>query len=215
MFSAAFAPVTAWFSTWTVGDWIQAAGVLAVLLVGWFLYRELRRTRLQTIEARSRPPAPEDLLTAEAVERRRARALECALSRHAHVMAARAAIDRAFPPVDWQARLVPREALVAAFSDDADLRRHFLTLFAHFDGLALAIDAGLADDDTAFELTGPVLVEYADRFEVFLVRERELGHLRQYVYMIRTAERWQKRLAASDNHTHFPTHGPPHARRFA
>lgn len=66
-------------------------------------------------------------------------------------------------------------------------------LLGHWENLALAISAGMADDDLAFEMVGSSVVAYVSRFREFIGLRRQ-QQPRIYEYLIPLVDRWETQL---------------------
>jgi len=76
---------------------------------------------------------------------------------------------------------------------DTELYASILTLLAHWENMALSIDAGLADDDVCFEMVASTLIQHVKIFRNF-IEERRARNPRIYDHLMGLRRRWEDRL---------------------
>ena len=161
---------------------IQLASTLAAVLATLVAWRQLGLLRWQ--------------LKSDSIRHRREKTLDYSLVRSERYEAARDEIDRLFPPERWHNQPIPREVLQEVLDHNPQIRKDLARLFGHWENMALASAAKMADEDLAFEMVAGAVVAYTSRFREFLSLRRA-ENPRLYEYLIPLVDRWDTRLRRS------------------
>ena len=164
---------------------IDLLQLLALVVAAGLAFWQLRLLRRQQEE--------------EASRLRRGRALEYSVTRAPHLRKLREAVDTAFVPTEWTDEAIPLETVKRAFAEDTHLQADLIALLAHWENLALTVEAKVTDEDMAFEMVASTLVAYVQRFQEFIDdRRKQRDPPRMYTYLLRVASRWRQRLTMRD-----------------
>lgn len=70
-------------------------------------------------------------------------------------------------------------------------------ILAHWENMALAIEANIADEDVAFEMVAGMVISYVCMFRNFIEKRRGVNP-RAYDYLLTLAKKWEDRLHKVD-----------------
>jgi hypothetical protein len=163
-----------------LSDWVQVLAMLGTMVAAIAVCVQLaqvaRNTRLEYRRAR------------------RKEALDYSLSRRPELIEARKRLERAFG-VTGRTEPITQPELETAIRDNAELYHDIIYVLAHWENLALAIHAGIADNDVAFEMACYQVLTYRRVFEPFMALRRSVSP-RAYRYLMSLAAQWELDLAA-------------------
>lgn len=109
-------------------------------------------------------------------------------------------VEKAFPPSQWQTAVpvtIIEEAIANQTPADGEpcLEECINTMLTQFEIMALPVCAKTADEDMAFELTGPASVWYATIFHDFIQEKNKRENRTDiYIYLMYLGKRWKRRL---------------------
>jgi hypothetical protein len=126
---------------------------------------------------------------------KRRTALEFSLTLNDQVRAAFDEINNHFGPLLFREDRLSRAEIMDAIEKDPALYPSILMFLSHYERLATAIAADVADDQAAFEFMGETVVHYVDQLYEFIgIRKMVHRHHRSYIYLEDLVGRWEKRL---------------------
>ncbi|MCE8419139.1 DUF4760 domain-containing protein [Rhodovulum sulfidophilum] len=134
----------------------------------------------------------------------RSKSLSYSLYSNEHLRDARIKVEQVFGPMFAIKEAIPmaeiNEKIKRSSGDakgrhgnDTELYASILTLLAHWENMALSIDAGLADDDVCFEMVASTLIQHVKIFRNF-IEERRARNPRIYDHLMGLRRRWEERL---------------------
>lgn len=127
----------------------------------------------------------------------RSKSLSYSLYANEHLRDARINVEAAFGPMFEIKEAIPmaeiRSKIEDKDSEDNQLYASILTLLAHWENMALSIDAGLADDDVCFEMVASTLIQHVKIFRNF-IEERRANNPRIYDHLMNLRRRWEEEL---------------------
>ncbi|GEM_PF-6277109 len=122
----------------------------------------------------------------------RANALDYSISRNWPYRESRRAIEKAFGGVDNREQPVTVEEVERAKEQYPNIEDDLRILLGNFENLALAIHAGVADEDVAFQLLGAPFLKTADIFMPYMLAKQKV-HPSRYLNLLELKKDWEKR----------------------
>jgi len=130
---------------------------------------------------------------------RRVEALSYSLIRSQRLRDARIVLDKHFGILSGRAEALTLEELDTAMGENSALHTDILYVLAHWENMALAIHADIADEDVAFEMVAGMVIYFVNLFHNYIER-RKKENPRVYEYLLKLSLRWEDRL----KHTNKP-----------
>jgi hypothetical protein len=136
----------------------------------------------------------------------RNRGLEYSLYNKDSLVKARVRIEQRFDnlfkigepiPIAEINRIIDEEKALGSKDDspaDHHLLSDILTVLSHWENMALAIYAGVADEDVCFEMVAGTMIQHVKVFRNF-IDDRKASNDRAYYYLLKLRRNWEERLA--------------------
>lgn len=128
----------------------------------------------------------------------RNKSLQYSLYSNEHLRKSRMCIERSFGPLFDIKEPIPMKELLGKSSDDTadskELIPSIMTLLAHWENMALAIDSNIADEDVCFEMVASTLNQHVKIFRN-LIEDRREKNRRIYFHLIELRRRWEEKLS--------------------
>ena len=129
----------------------------------------------------------------------RNKSLQYSLYSNEHLRKSRMCIEKTFGPLfDIKEPIPMKELLKKSNCSDSnnsnELIPSIMTLLAHWENMALAIDSNIADEDVCFEMVASTLNQHVKIFRN-LIEDRREKNRRIYFHLIELRRRWEARLS--------------------
>ena len=128
---------------------------------------------------------------------RRVEAISYSLIKSQRLREARIELDKHFGILSGRTEALTIAELDKEIEKNPALHTDILYALAHWENMALAIHAGIADEDVAFEMVAGMVIQFVSVFHNFIER-RKGENPRAYEYLTRLSVRWQDRLKSTD-----------------
>lgn len=162
-----------------VSSWIEIVILLAGLVLGVRQLRLLARQQKNQYEW--------DL---------RRSALEYSLTRSDRLRTARIELDTAFGVLSSKKDPLTLSQIEQAIEENPAVETSIIYMLGHWENMALAINAKVADEEVAYEMCAGMVIAYARVFQNFINHRRE-ANPRAYCYLGDLASRWSSALTGT------------------
>lgn len=125
---------------------------------------------------------------------RRNKALGYSLYANEHLRDARIKVEEAFGRLFEIREPIPMEKINETMESDPEVLPSIMTLLAHWENMALAIDSQIADDSVCYEMVASTLNQHVKIFRNF-IEERRDNNKRIYHHLMELRRRWDARLS--------------------
>ena len=146
--------------------------LLSIGVSGWLILRQIRVQYMLSLRNKS---------------------IEYSLYSRDSLRQARINIEHTFKNIFELTEPISIAEIKAAFDKDRDIRTDVLTVLAHWENMALAIDVGVADEDVCFDMVAGTMIQHVKIFHNFIEQRRESNN-RSYSYLLNLKARWEMRL---------------------
>ena len=106
---------------------------------------------------------------------------------------ARAILDEAFGPVFIQSDAIPNDRIDEIQKTDRKVELAILTILAHWENMALAIESGIADNEVCRNMVASSLIQNTRVFRGYIDKRRDMNP-RYYMHLIKLRRRWEDEL---------------------
>ena len=124
---------------------------------------------------------------------RRIHALTFSLVRSPELRAARIQLDQAFGILARRTEALTLEQINGAIDNDPAVYTHIMGVLAHWENMALSVDAKVADEEVAFAMVAGLVISFVRVFRNF-IEERRRTNPRAYEFLVALQQRWELRL---------------------
>ncbi|SDN39899.1 protein of unknown function [Desulfonauticus submarinus] len=120
-------------------------------------------------------------------------ALSYSLTKNERLREARINLDNAFGILAKRKESLTLKEIEDVIQKKPAIYTDIIYLLAHWENMALAIHAKIADENVAFEMVAGMVISYVRVFRNFIDSRREINP-RAYDYLLNLANRWENRL---------------------
>jgi hypothetical protein len=128
---------------------------------------------------------------------KRVHALSYSLINSQRLSEARIKLDKAFGILASKKEGMTLDDIDTAIKNDPSIYTEIMYVLAHWENMALAIHAKVADEDVAFEMVAGMVISFVLVFRNFIERRKKEND-RVYGYLLRLTLRWEERLRKTD-----------------
>ena len=123
----------------------------------------------------------------------REKAINYSVYANKNLIDARATLDQKFGSVFERSEAIPTQKIDEISKDHPEVQIAILTILAHWENMALAIETGIADNEVCRNMVASSLIQNTRVFRSFIDRRRELNP-RYYMNLIKLRRRWEDEL---------------------
>ena len=123
----------------------------------------------------------------------REKSLSYSLYSNQHLRDARLKIEREFGPLFSIKEAISMNELNIKVKEDSEILASIMTILAHWENMALAINSGIADNEVCRDMVSSTLIQHLRVFYNF-VEERREKNPRIYLNLINLSRKWQDEL---------------------
>lgn len=125
-------------------------------------------------------------------------ALNYSITHNSRLREARIKLDEAFGVFTFgKCEALTIKQIDEAIEKEPSIYTDISYILAHWENMALAIDAHIANEKVAFEMVAGMVISYVCMFRNFIEKRKELNP-RAYEYLLRRAKIWEDRLQNLD-----------------
>nr|WP_281396743.1 DUF4760 domain-containing protein [Roseospira visakhapatnamensis] len=123
----------------------------------------------------------------------RNKALNYSLYSNEHLRDARMQVEEVFGSMFSIKEAIPMGEIEKKMESHPKLHVSILTLLAHWESMALAIESDVASDEVCFDMVASTLIQHVKIFRNFIEQRREKNP-RIYCYLMTLRRRWEEKL---------------------
>jgi len=123
----------------------------------------------------------------------REKSLSYSLYSNQHLRDARLKIEKEFGPLFSIKEAISMKDLKDKVAQDSELLASIMTILAHWENMALAINSGIADNEVCRDMVSNTLIQHLRVFYNFIEERREKNP-RIYLNLVNLSRKWQDEL---------------------